>query len=142
MCLGYTQQSGWLIHFSHLSRVTRGEQTSSEYKHNCVSLGQVASLKSKEEPHQRSFPSSGSKPRAVRKTHCYSLLCLKVLMVAPESRAPRIIEAWFSSSLTMRQPCAGNKHTECTEINLRRKRKPVGTRRCSKTSNTDSQHLL
>lgn len=34
-----------------------------------------------------------------------SLLCLKTLMVDPESLAPSTREAWFSSSLRIRQPC-------------------------------------
>lgn len=34
-----------------------------------------------------------------------SLLCLKTLMVEPESLAPSTSEAWFSSSLRIRQPC-------------------------------------
>lgn len=31
-------------------------------------------------------------------------------MVAPESRAPRMIDVWFNSSLKMRHPWAENKH--------------------------------
>lgn len=32
------------------------------------------------------------------------LLCLKTRMEAPESRAPKIMELWFNSSLMIKQP--------------------------------------
>lgn len=39
----------------------------------------------------------------------HSQLCLKVLILAPERRQPRISEAWFSSSLRIKQPCKKEK---------------------------------
>ena len=41
-----------------------------------------------------------------------SLLCLKTRMVEPERRAPSTREAWFSSSLRIRQPWNDTSNTE------------------------------
>lgn len=53
-----------------------------------------------------------------------SLLCLKTLMVAPESLAPSTREAWFSSSLRIRQPCG-------TPESQHLSKPPVSTITCS-----------
>ena len=39
------------------------------------------------------------------------LLCLYVLIVAPDKRDPKINDAWFNSSLRMRLPCKQSHNT-------------------------------
>lgn len=50
-----------------------------------------------------------------------SQLCLKVLILAPESRQPRISDAWFSSSLRIKQPCSKRKSSDQKELILKEK---------------------
>lgn len=52
----------------------------------------------------------GSRQSAFMTFRCHLLLCLKTRMVEPDRRAPSTRDAWFSSSLRMRQPCENKTH--------------------------------